>query len=238
MLKHAILVAAVAGMVLALEASAGAYEVTIVNPGFEVPVLADGVWGDLMDGQGWGYVDNGGYVGSWNIDSPYYGGTPPEGENIGWANSGDGVPGGFGQILTETLAAGMIYTLTVEVGNPPGYPWFGYRVQLLAGGTMGSSGDEYADPITGGFLLAQDNNTLTIAEDTFEMSTVTYTYNPAHSAYLGDPLQIRLLCLPNPAEWDDTEADFDDVKLGAIPEPATLSMLALGGLALLRRRRK
>ena len=103
---------------------------------------------------------------------------------------------------------------------------------------MGDSGDALADPITGGFLLAQDYNTLTIAEDTFATSTVVYTYSAAHSAYLGQPLQIRLLCLPNPAKWDDTEVEFDDVKLDAVPEPATLALLGLGGLGVLLGRKR
>ena len=238
MFKHAILVAAVAGLVLALAASAGAYEVTIVNPGFEVSTLADGDYDYLMDNEGWGYFANTGYVGSWDIDSGYYGGTPPEGENVGWANPGSAAPGGFAQVLTETLATGMTYTLTVEVGNALGYLWSGYSVQLLAGGTPQATGDgtSRTGEVTGGFLLAQDNNSLTIVEDTFEMSTVTYTYDPAHSLYLGDPLQIRLLC--NFETTDYEEAHFDDVRLDATPEPATMALLGLGGLSLLLRRKR
>ena len=44
---------------------------------------------------------------------------------------------------------------------------------------------------------------MAIAEDTFETSTVTYTYDPElHSGLLGEPLQIRLLSLGNVAAGD------------------------------------
>ncbi len=200
-----------------LSASAGAAEVTIVNPGFEDSVLGDGVYN--YQHPGWGYFANGGEQGSWNpglpgTSDPGYGGNAPEGQNVGWANPGGvGVPGGFAQVLTDTdatLQAGRTYTLTVEVGNTLSWPWGGYKVQLLAGGTPGDTGE-----ITVGTLLAEDNNLLTIAEDTFETSTVTYTYDPAHAGLLGEPLQIRLLSLGNVIAGDYTEADFDNVILTA-----------------------
>ena len=216
-------------------------DIPIDNPGFEDPVLDDGDWNWSMDNQGWGYFDNDGYQGSWNPGfetapdgEDGYGGNAPEGQNVGWANPGDGVPGGFAQVLTDadaTLTAGMTYTLTVEVGNPPAYAWGGYAVQLLAGGTPHTPGDgtNYTGPVTGGTLLAEDNNSVTIASDAFETSTVTYSYNPAlHSGLLGEPLQIRLLALA-----DSEEVDFDDVSLDAVPEPSTLILLCMGALGLL-----
>ena len=87
--------------------------------------------------------------------------------------------------------------------------------------------------MTGGTLLAEDDNLLTIAAGTFETSTVTYTYDPAHAGLLGEPLQIRLL-----AYAASDEVEFDDVKLDVTPEPATMTMLVLGGFGFLARRRK
>ncbi len=183
----------------------------VVNPGFEAVALNDGEYPWMMDNEGWGYFDNAGNLGTWNPEPGFYGGSAPEGENIGWTEPGAGVPGGFAQILTETLTADTTYTLTVRVGNTPGYNWGGYKVQLLAGGTEGSSGDQYANPIYGGTVLAEDDNSLTIAEGTFETSTVTHTTGGAGSdPNVGLPIQIRLLAI---GLDDSYETDFDNVKL-------------------------
>jgi hypothetical protein len=226
----------VAVAILALSASAGAWVIPIDNPGFEDPVLAEGEWNYSMDNQGWGYFDNDGYIGSWNVTTAEFPGEAPEGENVGWAE-GEGMLGGFAQVLTDpdaTLKAGWTYTLTVEVGYALSTdPFGGYKVQLLAGGTPHTpgTGADYTGPVTGGTLLAEDNNLLTIAQGTFETSTVTYTYDPAHSGLLGEPLQIRLI-----AYAASDEVEFDDVRLDGIPEPATLALLGLGALMLKRRR--
>jgi hypothetical protein len=225
------------GVLAACPAAQGAL-IPIDNPGFEDPVLADDDWSWSMDDQGWGYFGNDGYQGSWNVTTADFPGEAPEGENIGWAE-GEGLLGGFAQVLTDpdaTLKAGMIYTLTVEVGYAfTTAPFGGYQVQLLAGGTPHTpgTGGEYTGPVTGGTLLAEDDNSLTIAQGTFETSIVTYTYDPAHSALLGEPLQIRLL-----AYAASDEVEFDDVRLDAIPEPATMTMLALMGLCVCSRRRR
>ena len=53
-----------------------------------------------MDDQGWGYFDNDGYIGSWNVTTADFPGEAPEGENVGWAE-GEGMLGGFAQVLTD-----------------------------------------------------------------------------------------------------------------------------------------
>jgi len=215
----------------------------IDNPGFEIPVLADDDYDYSMDNEGWGYFDNGGNQGSWNVTTADYPGQAPQGQNVGWTNPGDAVPGGFAQVLTDanaTLKEGMRYTLSVEVGNSVTYPSGGYKVQLLAGGTPHTpgTGGDYTGPVTGGTLLAEDNNSLTIPAGTFKTSVVTYTYDPAQSSLLGQRLQIRLLALPG---GGDAETEFDNVRLDAVPEPGTLVLMSMGAVALLayasRRRR-
>jgi hypothetical protein len=197
----------------------------IANAGFENPVLIDDDWGWPHPGWGWFYNDD--YCGTWNPAASDYPDEAPEGESIGWVNPGGEIndngtptdpnddfwdlsPGGLAQILPETFAAETTYTLTVEVGNPTGYDWGGYGVQIVAGGTGTAPGE-----ITGGTVLAEDANSLSIAEGTFATSTVVYTYNPAHAALVGEQLQIRLLSLGGASV--DEEVNFDNVQLTANP---------------------
>ena len=183
--------------------------VTITNPGFETPVLADGGYSiDFTDCPGWSDVDVNTAGGVWNpglssggVDG--YGGNAPEGQNIAYVNSS-----GIKQVLTKTFAVDTTYTLTVKVGNTEGFDWTGYKVQLLAGETV----------------LAEDDNSKTPATDTFETSTVTYTYDSGDAALVGQALQIRLFCLGSGGE-----ADFDNVQLTAeaptpVPYVVTLTL--------------
>jgi fibronectin-binding autotransporter adhesin len=190
------------------------FQAAIDNAGFEDPVLVDGDWDYSLDDEGWGYFDNDGYVGSWNPTTAEFALEAPLGDNVGWTEPGDGVPGGFAQVLVDTLMPGASYTLTVDVGNGIGYEWGGYSVQLLAGGiphTPGT-GANYTGAVTGGVLLAEDNNTLTMTPGTFVPSTVSYTFDPGlHLGSLGDSLQIRLLALGG------DEVEFDNVSLTITP---------------------
>jgi len=181
----------------------------IVNPGFEDPVLAEGDW-TWLDVPGWTQVGPES-IGVWNPETVYFPAEAPEGQNVAYIWH-DPVPaGGLTQVLAETLAADTTYTLTMQVGNSATYDSHpGYQVQLLAGGTV----------------LAEDNNTLTIPEGQFVTSTVTYTYDPAHSDLVGEPLEIRLL---HKALGDGgTELEFDDVQLVADPPfPAPAGMVSV-----------
>jgi hypothetical protein len=227
-MKHAYMVVAVVVVgVLVICPDAHGGLIPINNPGFEDPALGDGEWDWSMDNQGWGYYNNDGNLGPWNLAPADYPGEAPEGLNVGWTEPGEdaegnALPGGFAQVLSAPLMAGTTYTLTVKVGSSLTYPGGGYAVQLLAGGTPQPTGNgsDYTGSVTGGTLLKEDNNSLTIANGTFVTSTVTYTYNPAlHSGLLGEPLQIKLLAL----DWN--EAEFDSVSLEA-KLPADKALIA------------
>ena len=124
---------------------------------------------------------------------------------------------GFEQTLTDTLQANTRYELLVEVGNIASgtatngqffnldeFP--GYRVDLLAGGTV----------------IAQDVNSLIIPEAEFATATVSIDIGAGH-ALLGQALGIRLVNLneipPGFTQQTspDLEVDFDNVRLTATP---------------------
>ncbi|MHC4565292.1 MAG: LamG-like jellyroll fold domain-containing protein [Planctomycetota bacterium] len=187
--------------------------ITIVNPGFEDPVLAedDWTWGDVP---GWTLV--GGEAtdiegsGVWNVTSADFDPVlAPEGENVLYTEYlPEGVAKGVTQVLTETFTANADYMLTVEVGNSNYYYNGGYSIQLLAGGVV----------------IAEDNDTLWPDYKTWATSTVVYTYDPAHADLVGQPLEIRLLNLEldkdSPPAGEVVGVEFDNVTLSYVSEPA------------------
>lgn len=147
---------------------------------------------------------------------------------------------GLVQTLGTVLEANTQYSLSVQVGNIGSgiasdgtffnldeFP--GYRVELLAGGVV----------------IAADNNSLTIPEAEFELSTVEFTTGLAH-AQLGQSLGIRLVnenVIPagfSQATSPDLEVDFDDVRLSssAIPEPQAWLWVGVGVATFFSSRRR
>ena len=189
-------------------------------------------------------VDHYKFIGTLNADSTtYFLAGAPEGVNVGIpymaANGTADVEFGIEQTLVDTLQTPVLYTLTVAVGNiasgTTGSTFFdldgynGYRIELRAGATV----------------LAADDNTLTIAEGEFEISTVVFDSTGVDGALLGTPLTIRLihLNLVDPAfPTSDRETDFDDVQLDATALPVIdnppsaaplLSIFSLSALGIL-----
>jgi hypothetical protein len=229
-------------VVPALAPAGHAAMISVTNPGFESPALADGTFNTTVLPTGWsayGYVDvfAGRDLGVLNpATTVLYAEPVPEGSNVGvvFLLTGGPTESGLQQTLADTLQVGMTYTLNVQVGNIApdggsfdftGFP--GYRVDLMAGA----------------LLIASDNNTLLPGEGRFLQSTVTAVIGASHPA-AGQPLGIRLVSLDGPT---GIEVNFDDVRLEAvaIPEPATTSAMVAGGLLALasirrqiRRRRR
>ena len=194
---------AVAGLTVALPllmagSAAGADSITISNASFEIPVQADGGYTDVGYMPGWSGLGDF-YAGVWNPEAADYTGDVPDGSQVGYIYINATYPNsGLYQVLTNTLAADKMYTLTMQVGNTLSYNFAGYQVQLRAGETV----------------LAQDDNSKTITDGTFTNVTVTYVYSPAQSDLVGQPLEIRLL----PKEYPGSgsyDVEFDDVRLTA-----------------------
>ncbi len=225
--------ALVASVTLAISAETHAALLTVLNPSFESPVTAPGTFtGAQTSGPAnWSVYNTGAtnnlrFFGVWNpTGTGSYLDPTPNGSNIGvvFLDNTTGIAeAGLQQTLASTLQLATQYTLTVQVGNfgpSVGDPWNftgfpGYRVDLLAGGT----------------LLAFDNNTLAPAEGRYLTSTVSFTTGLAH-ANAGQALAIRLVNLNGPG----VEVNFDSVALDAVtvPEPGMLAGMACAFVGLL-----
>jgi len=209
----------------------GPVDIPIVNGSFELPPRRDGGYGPATGWDPWG---PGADVGNWNPEAYQFSTGAPDGEHVGWAYQYaplTGTPNGLTQVLDTNFEASTDYSLSVEIGNAWDYYFSGYAVQLLAGGVV----------------IAEDYDTLHPPWEEWATSLVNYTYDPAHAGLVGLPLEIRLLSLGTDPEGggEDVEVEFDHVRLTAtpaaadvIPEPASLSLLGLGALLALRRRRR
>lgn len=224
---------------------AEAVSISVTNAGFE-DISGQTVFNEftLETPNGWSIHDPAGivpdpnvYVGTLQPNGvDFFPVTAPEGNRVAILfNSGRKAEGEYGYVqqLSTMLQANTLYTLTVQVGNITSgtaqdntfynlsnFP--GYRVDLMAGGNV----------------LASDNNTLTIAEGAWALSTVTFT--TGNSVLPSQALGIRLVSLNATNAVPDNEVDFDQVQLDAlaVPEPGSLILLGGGFIALALRRRR
>jgi len=170
---------------------APSYTAKIPSAGFEDPVVADGTY-DGSTPTGWTII-NGGIADAAPgamID------IVDEGEQCAWANP----DGSLSTVLSETVQAGATYTLSVGIGHGQWSNGVKYLVQLIA-----VDGENEV-------VLAEDDNSLTIAAQTWETSVVLYTNDPVADANKLDlPLMVKLV---NPADSPGgADVEFDNVVL-------------------------
>jgi hypothetical protein len=192
--------------------SAFAEQIAIKNPGFEAPAQA---------------------LGGWTNDLPDWSGPPAAGdafiEYIDTFNSEGvnhlGIQNGeeVSQDLGVPLLPNTTYTLTVGVGRRNATFTVednDSRFGLYVGGDL-------AD---GGTLLADASyNAFPLADLTFVDQTLTYTS--------GDTVPAGNLVV-SLRTAGGSRAHFDNVRLEAVPEPATLALALVGLLGLVGRMRR
>ena len=180
-----------------------AAQVFIGNAGFESTTLADGLNVTLVPD--WTGTGSTGAFNPAALSMP--GGNTPEGNNMAYVNGGS-----LTQILGATLTANTTYTLTMDVikRSEGVFQSASYLIELLAGSDV----------------IAQDNNSLSVASGTFETSTLIYDAL-AGDSLLGSLLGIRIS--------GDPQTSFDRVVLDAssssssvipTPIPAALPLFA------------
>ena len=209
---------------LALSASSNA--VVIMNPSFEVDDVANG---GFTNGLATGWDTAGNVTGTQDFVS----GTAPtatDGEQHGVVSFQvfNALPTSLSQLTPHTINAGDTITLTVDVGQVGAFSGSEATISLYGStlglgtalsNTNGTALQAGIAPASGAYLLNQ---------------TVTYTALASGDPFAGQ--QIGILFLNSVG----TQTLFDNVRLDivAVPEPGSLALLSLGGLALLRRRRK
>lgn len=203
-------------LISCLTASLGA-SAQFINAGFENPARTDGTFADGLPG--WTKAGEGG---SWNIFPTYsfFRSEAPEGTQIAYVNGTS-----IAQQSAVTLASGET-TLSVMAGRRADSFAASFNMELWAGGTVA------AGAVTGGTLLGTASFIHTsIAPSSFTPLSVTY------NAAINDPL-IGQQITARFVKVGGSQMNFDDVRLNVVPEPATMTVLAIGLVAALRRSRK
>lgn len=191
----------------------------VVNPSFEDPFLSGG-FSAVPTLPGWSR--SGGDAGVWVLPAGgFFSISAPDGRQIFYSNGPT-----VAQQISNTLTEGT-HTFFAQAGRRGDSFAGSFSMRMYAGGTVANG------VVTGGTLLGSTNfDHTTVSANTFTPISVSYTA-AAGDALIGQRLSVEFV------RTAGVQMNFDAVTYNdqVVPEPATLTLLALGGL-LVKRRRK
>ena len=198
---------------------------TVYNPSFEEPALADGgAVGYTGGASSPPYWLSAGTTQVLHQDHPSTGGLrATDGSQYAYIFSGGVLQQGAWFIEANTVYTATVDLATVTALSPEyAWSWVGFYV------------DPDGEPFTtlnvekfGWNSLGTGNLNTEIPTNQF--GTFSVSWDSTGSSYVGEVLILR---------FQSDRVYYDNVRMEAVPEPATLAILGLGGVMSLMRRRK
>ena len=169
--------------------------------------------------------------------------TPGDHNAIGLRPSGDTTAGGAGVITRDTLDfflnGGRAADFTVSVATMQ--DGWTYTLDLWAAGT-GSSYENSRIYMTDQLQNSAQSVTAlagtTVVTSGGSNYSIWINFTTSYTATASDAGNSLYINLESYRDLTTATAGWDDVVVTAVPEPATMSLLALGGVAMLRRKKK